>query len=68
MRSLWILMAAALALTARVASAGCGCEFCPIDQGSQWHEAKITFDITQQYIDQDQPRAGTKEVAAGATA
>jgi hypothetical protein len=66
MRRLWIPIAAALALTARTALAGCGCEFCPIDQGSQWHEAKLTFDLTQQYIDQDRPRAGTEEVAVGA--
>jgi hypothetical protein len=66
MRRLWMPMAAALALTARVALAGCGCEFCPIDQGSQWHEAKFTFDLTQQYIDQDRPRVGTEEVAVGA--
>jgi hypothetical protein len=66
MRRLLISFPIALALTARVALAGCGCEFCPIDQGSQWHEAKFTFDLTQQYIDQDQPRAGTEDVAVGA--
>jgi hypothetical protein len=48
------------------AYAGCGCDYCPVDAGSNWHEAKFTFDITQQYIDQDQPRAGTDDVAVGA--
>lgn len=66
MRWLRMSFALALAITARVALAGCGCEFCPIDQGSQWHEAKFTLDLTQQYIDQDQPRAGTEDVAVGA--
>ena len=55
-----------LALAARAALAGCGCEFCPVDQGSQWHEARLTLDLTQQYIDQDQPRAGTEATAVGA--
>jgi hypothetical protein len=55
----------AVLLGARVALAGCGCDFCPVDQGSQWHEAKFTFDLTQQYIDQDRPRVGTDDAAVG---
>ncbi|HEY7728871.1 MAG TPA: hypothetical protein VID50_10510 [Candidatus Eisenbacteria bacterium] len=68
MRGLRLLSLLAIALAARVAHASCGCEFCPIDQGSQWHEATFTFDLTQQYIDQDQPRVGTEDVGVGAIA
>jgi hypothetical protein len=31
-----------------------------------WEHSLLTFDLTQQYIDQNQPRAGTKDVAVGA--
>ena len=54
------------ALAPAAALAGCGCDYCPVDAGSNWHDAKFTFDITQQYIDQDQPRAGSEDVAVGA--
>lgn len=65
MRHIRALPVFVLVLMVRAAFAGCGCEFCPVDQGSGWHEAKLSFDLTQQYIDQDQPRAGTADVAVG---
>ncbi len=48
------------------AAASCGCEFCPLDPGSQWHEARFSFDLSQQYIDQNQPRVGSENAAVGA--
>jgi hypothetical protein len=59
------IAALALAFGARLALASCGCDFCPVDKEPPRHEAKLSFDLTQQYIDQDQPRFGTDDVAVG---
>lgn len=48
------------------ARASCGSEQCPIDFGMPWEHSILSFDLSQQYIDQDQPRAGTQDVAVGA--
>ena len=56
---------AALALLPSTAFASCGSEHCPIDMGMLWERSLLTFDLSQQYIDQSQPRAGTQDVAVG---
>ena len=61
-----VLICFVAALAPAAALAGCGCDYCPVDAGANWLDAKFTFDITQQYIDQDQPRTGTDDVAVGA--
>jgi len=48
------------------AFASCGSEHCPIDLGMLWERSVLTFDLSQQYIDQDQPRVGRHDVAVGA--
>jgi len=58
----------ACALVHQSAHASCGSEQCPIDLGLAWEHSVFTLDLSQQYIDQDQPRAGTHDVAVGAIA
>lgn len=52
-----------------MAYAGCGATFCAIntdwDVQGQWTEPGVRFDLRYEYIDQDQPRAGTREVSVG---
>ena len=50
---------------ANPASASCGSENCPLDHGSRWDEAALSFDLSEQYIDQDQPRVGTEDATVG---
>ncbi len=61
-----LLFLLSLSAGIRPAAASCGSEICPVDHASRWDEARLAFDLTQQYIDQDQPRAGTEDVAVGA--
>ncbi|HEY2923831.1 MAG TPA: hypothetical protein VGJ98_02565 [Candidatus Eisenbacteria bacterium] len=61
-----IVILAALALFPSGARASCGSEHCPIDPGILWERSRLTFDLSQQYIDQDQPRVGTHDAAVGA--
>jgi hypothetical protein len=49
-----------------LAQASCGSEQCPIDLGLAWEHSVFSLDLSQQYIDQNQPRAGTHDVAVGA--
>jgi len=51
---------------AGLAHASCGSEQCPIDIAMPWEHASFSFDLSQQYIDQDQPRAGTENTTVGA--
>jgi hypothetical protein len=60
-----VLFLAALGLLPARAFASCGSDHCPIDPGLLWEHSLLTFDLTQQYIDQNQPRAGTSDVAVG---
>jgi hypothetical protein len=58
-----------LAAAAAPASAGCGTAFCSINtdwstQGA-WTERGARMDLRYEFIDQDQPRAGTRKVAVG---
>jgi len=63
-RALLILILAAILPAAAFAS--CGSEHCPIDMGLLWQESTLTFDLSQQYIDQNQPRVGTHDATVGA--
>lgn len=53
------------AFPAARAAASCGSENCPLDQPSRWDEASFNFEVSQQYIDQDQPRIGTGDAVVG---
>ena len=59
------LTLAAVFLAIRAAFASCGGESCPLDPGARWEEASLTFEVSQQYIDQDQPRVGTEDAVVG---
>jgi len=60
------LVLAAMSLMPHAAHASCGSENCPIDLALPWEHSILSFDLSQQYIDQDQPRAGTHDVTVGA--
>jgi len=65
-----LLAVAALAITLAAAPpaarASCGSESCPLDKASHCDESQLSFELSQQYIDQDQPRVGTNATAVGA--
>jgi len=61
-----VAMFAVLALLPQGALASCGSEHCPIDLGMLRERSLLAFDLSQQYIDQDQPRVGTHDAAVGA--
>lgn len=46
--------------------ASCGSESCPLDHASRWSERPFTFELSYQYLDQDQPRMGTEDTEVGA--
>ena len=48
------------------ARASCGSESCPLDKASLWDKSQLSFELTEQYIDQDQPRIGTSDALVGA--
>lgn len=50
----------------RAALASCGSESCPLDHSGRWAHSPFTFNVSFQYIDQDQPRLGTEDVTVGA--
>jgi len=60
-----LLVLAWIPSAARDASASCGSENCPVDHATRWDEARFSFDLSQQYIDQDHPRIGTNEAVVG---
>ena len=47
-------------------NASCGAESCPLDHASRWSEQPFTFELSYQYLDQDQPRTGTADTEVGA--
>ena len=64
-----IVLVTALLAVAFDAHAGCGSAFCSLNtnwstQGA-WTEAGGRFDLRYEFIDQDQPRAGTENVGVG---
>jgi hypothetical protein len=55
------------AISAHRAAANCGSECsCPLEQPNSQLDARLLFDVTQLYIDQDQPRVGTNDASVGA--
>ncbi|HEV7488159.1 MAG TPA: hypothetical protein VGQ65_20995 [Thermoanaerobaculia bacterium] len=58
-----------LSLSPEVARASCGSSSCPIDlHALQFGDGKFSLDLSFQYIDQDQPRIGSRRAAIGAIA
>jgi len=69
MQSVRFMLAAALLAAAVDANAGCGSAFCSLNtnwstQGA-WTEPGGRFDLRYEFIDQNQPRAGTENVGVG---
>ena len=64
-RRLALLWACVLGMPA-AALASCGAENCPLDHASRWSDSRFNLEISYQYIDQNQPRVGTEDVAVGA--
>ena len=69
MQSFRFMVAAILLAAAVDSDAGCGSAFCSLNtnwstQGA-WTEAGGRFDLRYEFIDQDQPRAGTRDVGVG---
>jgi hypothetical protein len=66
------LFAAALACCAVDAAASCGTAFCMVNTSwnvqGVWTEPGARVDLRFEYIDQDQPRAGSRRVGVGAIA
>ncbi|HEU5311668.1 MAG TPA: hypothetical protein VFV24_09475, partial [Candidatus Eisenbacteria bacterium] len=66
-RSLFLSVAlAAIAAGPSRSFASCGSESCPLDHASRWSERPFTFELSYQYLDQDQPRTGTDDADVGA--
>ena len=59
------LCAILVALTAVSARASCGSSSCPIDMNALQTLGRFSFDLSYQYINQDQPRIGTRKAAVG---
>jgi hypothetical protein len=58
---------AGLLLVPAFALANCGSEcVCPLDQPATHADSRFLFDVSQLYIDQDQPRVGTEDAFVGA--
>src|SRR5258706_8400085 len=56
-----------LSFTSGVARASCGSSSCPIDlHALQFGEGKFSLDLSFQFIDQDQPRIGSRRAQVGA--
>ncbi len=53
-------------LAPAAARASCGSESCPLDHAGRWGSTPLTFEISYQYVDQDQPRVGRDDAAPGA--
>jgi hypothetical protein len=66
MRLRKVLSFVLLCLLPSGAGASCGSEHCPIDLGMPWEHSILSFDLTQQYIDQNQPRVGAHDAPVGA--
>jgi hypothetical protein len=69
MQSFRLMLMAGLLAAAADANAGCGSAFCSLNtnwstQGA-WTESGGRFDLRYEFIDQDQPRAGTGNVGVG---
>lgn len=60
-----VFLASIAALLPASSDASCGAESCPLDHASRWSEEPFTFELSYQYLDQDQPRAGTEDTDVG---
>lgn len=60
------ILAAAVGLLPTGAFASCGSDHCPIDLGLLWEHSLLTFDLSHQYLDQNQARVGAGDAAVGA--
>jgi hypothetical protein len=64
-----LLSAALLAMTGGEAAASCGSAFCMVNTNwnveGAWIEPGARVDLRFEYIDQDQPRAGSRKVGVG---
>jgi hypothetical protein len=61
-----LLLFSALVLAAPAAGlASCGAENCPLDHAIRWSQDPFAYEVSYQYLDQDQPRNGTQDVAVG---
>ena len=65
MRPLAVLFAVVGFLMPASLWASCGSESCPLDHMSRWTENPFSFEVTYQYIDQDQPKIGTEDATVG---
>jgi hypothetical protein len=61
-----VLLIASLVLLPVKGIASCGSDHCPIDLGLLWEQSRLSFDLSQQYIDQNQPRIDTHDAPVGA--
>ncbi|HWQ37592.1 MAG TPA: hypothetical protein VNM24_03130 [Burkholderiales bacterium] len=69
MRPIWWFLAACLAGRAAPAAAGCGTAFCSLStdwsiQGA-WTDPGSRVDLRYEFIDQNQPRTGTRNISVG---
>ncbi len=60
-----LLVLALLLLSPASALGSCGAENCPLDHAVRWTDAPFAFDVSYQYLDQNQPRVGTNNAAVG---
>lgn len=69
MKTIYTIIAAAAALVPAVSGASCGAAFCAVNSNwtaeSALAEAPRAFDVRYEYLNQDQPIAGTRKVYAG---
>jgi hypothetical protein len=70
MKTITTVIAAAVAtLAPSLALASCGASFCPVNSNwtseSAMAEARHAFDLRYEYINQDQPMAGSRRIYAG---
>lgn len=66
---LLVFAVACYGLMASAAQASCGTASCSVNTGAEslgtGHEKKLTIDLRYEFIDQSQPRAGSRKVAVG---
>lgn len=69
MKTIYTMIAAAAALLPSAAMASCGASFCAVNSNwtaeSALAEAPRAFDVRYEYLNQDQPMAGSRKVVPG---
>lgn len=65
----WLIAVCSLAVCLMPAASFASCASsscsCPIEGPTQWEQPRFLLDLSQQYVDQGQPRAGTRDVPVG---